>query len=695
MSVPVCSARSLLRNRSWPKSSETFQQTPSITELIDSIANLSTLNQLSSAFSAFSLLQLHSTSSLLLRPISSLLSCSTTIKSLSHGLQLHAKAITLGFLNSHLIFPRLTSFYTSLGHLSSAHSLVVDSLDVLPWNMLISGCAKNGFFLQAVDAYRDLVQRGVEPDSFTFTSVLSVCGEVLDLELGKEVHARIMEGNAGWNLFVMNALVAMYSKCGSLDVARKLFDGMLERDVVSWNSMISGYASKGMWKEAFQVFDWMRGEGVEVNSVTWNTIAGGCLQMGEHEEALRLVSQMIWCGSGVDFVTLVIGLNACSRLGSLKLGKEIHGLAVRMCCDGMESVHNALIIMYSRCKSINYACIVFGRAKSRSLVTWNSMIAGFALADKVEEISLAFQDMVSSGVQPNYVTVVTVLSLCARVANLQHGCELHCHIIKHGYKGYRLLWNALVDMYSKSGRISVAKRVFDMMSDRDGISYTSLIAGFGMQGDGQSAVELFEDMIEYGIKPDHVSMVAILSACSHSGLVSEGEVLFNKMVNLYGIAPHMEHFSCMVDLYSRAGLLSKAEEMLNGATLPPTAAMWAALVGACQVHGNTEIGERAARKLLEMKTDNAGHYVLIANMYAAAGCWEELAKVRTLMRDLGVRKAPGCAWVDLGNGFHPFLVGDRSSPLSPEIYEVLDALCEQMRDTGNIADEMLVFDEQL
>lgn len=561
--------------------------------------------------------------------------------------------------------------------------------------MLISSYAKNGFFLQAVDAYRDLVGRGVEPDSFTYTKMLSVCGEVVDLELGKEVHARVMVGGAGWDLFVMNALVGMYGKCGSLDVARKLFDEMPERDVVSWSSMISGYAFKEMWKEAFQVFDWMRAECVEVNSVTWNTIASGYLQVGKHEEALRLISQMIWNGSGVDFVTMVIGLNACSRFGSLKSGKEIHGLAVRMCSDEMETVMNALITMYSRCKSINYARIVFGRAMNRNLVTWNSMIAGFALEDQVEETSLAFQDMVLSGLQPNYVTVVTVLSLCARVVNLQHGCELHCHIIKHGYKGYRLLWNALVDMYSKSGRILIARRVFDTMSDRDGISYTSLMAGYGMQGDGHSAVKLFEEMIEYGIKPDHVSMVAILSACSHSGLVSEGEMLFDKMINLYKIAPRMEHFSCMVDLYARAGLLSKAEEMLNRTPIPPTAAMWAALVGACQVHGDTEISERAARKLLDMNTDNAGKYVLIANMYAAAGCWGELAKVRTLMRDLGVRKAPGCAWVDLGTGFHPFLVGDRSSPLSPEIYDVLDALFEQMRDTGNIDAEMLAFDEQV
>jgi pentatricopeptide repeat protein len=314
------------------------------------------------------------------------------------------------------------------------------------------------------------------------------------------------------------------------------------------------------------------------------------------------------------------------------------------------------------------------------------MIASFALSDDAEEASKLFREMVCRGVQPNYVTVVTYLALCARVANLQHGQELHTHIVKHGFKGYRLLWNSLIDMYSKSGRLLVAQNVFDTMDDRDMISYTSMIAGYGMQGKGAVALQIFYQMVDSGIKPDHISMVTVLTACSHSGLVTEGEELFYKMTSSYGIKPQMEHYSCMVDLYARSGLIEKAEGMLNESSFPPTSTMWAALVGACHERGNIEIGERAARRLLEMRTENAGHYVLIANMYAAAGCWDELATVRKLMRDLGVTKAPGLAWADLGNGFTPFLVGDRSNPLAPEIYEILDELSEQMRNISNSSD---------
>ncbi|XP_019704030.2 pentatricopeptide repeat-containing protein At1g71490 [Elaeis guineensis] len=680
------------------------QQAPSIpplsnhplNSLIDSIKSFSSHGHLSKAFTTFSFLRLHSSSLLLPIPLSCLLSCTTSQRALPQGHQLHALILSLGLQDHPSLLPRLTTFYATFNLRSDARAAVFSSnaFHVLPWNLLISACVRDGFPADALLVYKEMVRRGVEPDRFTFPSVLRACSEVLDLDLGKEVHRCIENGSMGWNLFAYNALVAMYSKCGELGVARKLFDEMPERDVVSWNSMISGYASKGMWDKALELFDMMRAGSLEVSSVTWNTIIGGSLQMSNYREALRLISQMRASGSAMDFVTLIVGLNACSRLGSLRLGKEIHGLAIHTFCDGFETVRNALITMYSRCKDMDSANILFQMAEIRSLVTWNAMIAGFALSDQAEEASQVFRDMIHSGVEPNYVTVVTYLALCARVANLQHGRELHCFITKHGFEGHRLLWNSLVDMYSKSGRILVARKVFDVMSDRDEVSYTSMIAGYGMQGEGITALELFDGMIDSGIKPDHIAMVAVLSACSHSGLVSQGQALFEKMVDSYNVVPRMEHYSCMVDLFSRAGLLGKAEEILDGTPFPPTSAMWAALVGACQVYGNTEIGERAARKLLEMRTDNSGHYVLIANMYAAAGCWEELAKVRTMMRDLGVRKAPGLAWADLGNGFHPFVVGDRSNPLAPEIYEMLEGLTDQMRDAGYVGNLDLWLEEE-
>ncbi|KAF2922348.1 pentatricopeptide repeat-containing protein At1g71490 [Oryza sativa Japonica Group] len=662
----------------------------SLHSLLASLSSSSALRLLPFPLLAFSRLRRHlppaaGTSHLLLRPVAALLHHHRS--HLRLGVQLHALSLSLGLSRHPILLPRLLSVYTSHPSLlPSAASVAADSTLPLPYNVLISSCLRHGLPLQALAAYQEMGKNGVLPDVFTYPSVLRACAEARELVLGRAVHMHAAGAGMDGNLFFQNALMSMYAKCGDLASARKVFDGMVQRDVVSWNSMISSYAAVGQWAEAMELFRRMRDEGTEVNSVTWNTIAGGYIQMRDYRAAVGLIREMVRGGAEVDYVTLVIGLNACSRVGWLRLGKEIHGLAVRMCCDQVESVSNALITMYARCKDMECARMLFRMLECPGVVTWNTMLSSFALSDCAEEASSIFREMICRGVKPNYVTVVTYLALCARVANLQHGQELHGHIVKHGFKGYRLLWNSLIDMYSKSGRLSVAQNVFDTMDDCDMISYTSMIAGYGMQGKGTVALRLFEQMIDSGIKPDHIIMVTVLSACSHSGLVLEGEELFNKMVISYGIKPQMEHYSCMIDLYARAGLLEKAEEMLDHTPFPPTSTMWAALVGACHDRGNIEIGERAARKLLEMRTENAGHYVLIANMYAAAGCWDELATVRKLMRDLGVTKAPGLAWTDLGNGFTPFLVGDRSNPLAPEIYVVLDELSEQMRNINNCSD---------
>ncbi|KAK3126824.1 hypothetical protein QOZ80_7AG0563430 [Eleusine coracana subsp. coracana] len=671
----------------------------SLHSLLASFSSLSALRLLPVPLLAFSRLRGHlppaaAATHLLLRPIASLLQFHRS--DLRVGLQFHALSLSLGLSVHPLLLPRLLSLYSHHPSLlPAASSLAAGATCPQPYNVLISACLGHGLPRHALAAYQEMAESAVLPDAFTYPSVLRACAETKDLELGRAVHVRAADAGMDEHLFFQNALVSMYAKCGDLVAARKVFDGMGLMDVVSWNSMISGYAASGQWKEAVELFRRMRTEGAELNSVTWNTVAGGYIQMRDYRAAMELIREMVMGGAGVDFVTLVIGSNACSRAGWLRLGKEIHGLAVRMHCDGIESVSNAVITMYARCKDMKRALLLFRMLRSSGLVTWNTMLAGFALADDAEEASRIFHEMVCSDVQPNYVTVVTYLALCARVANLQHGRELHTHIIKHGFKGYRLLWNSLIDMYSKSGKLLVAQNVFDTMDDRDMISYTSMIAGYGMQGKGTVALQIFNQMIDSGIMPDDIIMVTVLSACSHSGLVDEGEELFDKMVNSYGIKPQMEHYSCMVDLYARAGLLEKAEKMLNQAPFPATSTMWAALVGACHERGNIIIGERSARRLLEMRTENAGHYVLVANMYAAAGCWNELATVRKMMRDLGVLKAPGLAWADLGNGFTPFLVGDRSNPLAPEIYEVLGELSEQMRNMNNCSDLDILSLEEL
>ncbi|KAI8528952.1 hypothetical protein RHMOL_Rhmol12G0188100 [Rhododendron molle] len=672
-----------------------------VDSLLTSLKDFAWKGHLFQAFRTFSLIRCQSSFGVacvkILRATSFLLISCSDLKSLSEGRQLHAFVISSGLDKHPMLVRKLISFYSAFNLLADAHLVTEtsESLHPLHWNLLISTYVRNGLWQGALSTYRQMVNAGIRPDNFTYPSVLKACGQELNLDFGREVHKSIDASCLDWCLFVQNALVSMYARCGEVDDARKLFDEMPEKDAVSWNSMISGYACKGRWGEAFELFKSMRMQGVELNIITWNTIAGGCLKTGNYKGAVELLPQMTTSGIHLDSVAVLIGLGACSHMCSLILGKEIHCVAIRSHFSGLHNVQNALINMYARCKDLRHAHNLFLSLEAKSIISWNSIISGYTHWDFSEEASFLFRKMLFSGIEPNYVTIASILPLCARVANLQHGKEFHCYIIRRvWFNDYLLLWNALVDMYARSGKVFLARRLFDMLSRKDEVTYTSIIAGYGIQGEGQAAIKLFEEMIRFQIKPDHVTMVAILSACSHSGLVTQGQMLFEKMLAVYGVIPRLEHYACMVDLFGRAGLLKKAEEIIRRMPYHPSPAMWATLIGACRIHGNTEMGEWAAEKLLEMRPENSGYYVLIANMYASAGCWNKLARVRTLMRDLGVTKAPGCAWVDAGAGFSPFLVEDTSNSQANEIYPLLGGLTKQMKDAGYVVAEDLDLDDE-
>ncbi|MFS7922781.1 putative tetratricopeptide-like helical domain superfamily [Helianthus anomalus] len=658
--------------------------------LLTSLKQSSTQHNLSKAFNTFSLILQHThnhKTDTLLQSLASLFACCSQINAISQGKQLHAFAISSGLSTSPVLLPKLATFYSVSNLLNDAYIVTETSniLHPLPWNVVISGYVRAGCLKDGLFVYRKMVGKGVIPDKFTYPSVLKACGEDFDLGFGREVHESIVKAGLERNLFVRNALVFMYGKCGDLNVARQLFDEMPVRDCVSWNSIISGYACKGMWREAFELFDRMRDENVEVNMIIWNTVAGGYLKTRNYVRVLKLISELRASGAEWDPVAVINGLGACSHIGVLKIGKEVHGQAIRTCCHGYDNVRNALITMYARCKDLKRAYIVFNLVENKSVITWNSIISGFAHCDNAEVATFLFREMLNSKTEPNYVTIASILPVCARVANLQHGKEFHCYITKHEeFKDYLLLFNSLIDMYARSGKILLAKRLFDSLTNRDEVTYTSLIAGYGVQGEGQTAVDLFEEMIQSNIKPDHVTMVAVLSACSHSALVNQGQTLFKKMYNVYDIKPRLEHFSCMVDLYGRAGLLRKAEEIISTMPYDPTPAMWATIIGACRIHGNRELGEFAGEKLLEMRPRNSGYYVLMANLYADYGCWEKLAEVRVLMRELGVNKVPGCAWLDVGSGFTEFLAADTRNIKAVEMYNLLDGMSEQLKEAGYV-----------
>jgi pentatricopeptide repeat protein len=297
---------------------------------------------------------------------------------------------------------------------------------------------------------------------------------------------------------------------------------------------------------------------------------------------------------------------------------------------------------------------------------------------------MLFHQMQLSDVALDSVTLVNVLPACANLAALQCCKHIHCYIIVRGFELDVRVVNALIDAYAKCGSLQPARQLFDKMSKRDVVSWNVMIAGYGMDGCGEAAIALFEQMQQTGMKPDEITFIGVLSACSHAGLVDEGCRYFNRMQQDYAIPPTLEHYASMADLLGRAGLLDEARELIETMPIQPDAAVWGALLGACRIHGSVELGERVAGCLFELDPENAGCYVLLSNIYAAASQWEDARKVRVTMKERGVKKPSGCSLIEINYRIHKFIAGDRSHPQSENIYATLETLAEQIKEAGYV-----------
>ncbi|KAH9324049.1 hypothetical protein KI387_004227, partial [Taxus chinensis] len=452
--------------------------------------------------------------------------------------------------------------------------------NVVTWTCMISGYSTQGYPSEALTLFHQMQEAGGKPDAFTFSIVLQLCAKLGNLEEGKDVHERIIRSGLECNVFVGTALVDMYAKCGSIENARHVFDKMLERDVVSWNAMLAGYVQNVEIEEAWKLFEEMP----ERDLVSWNTMVAGCAQNGHGDEALKLFRQM------------------------------------------------------------------------------------------------------QAFVKPNAESVTVVLLACAGLAALEEGKEVHGVISRSGFASDFFVANALMGMYSKCGSVEDAYHVFDDMQERDVVSWTTIILGYATNGYGKEALGLFERMEQSGMNPDHVTFVGVLSACCHAGLVDEGFKYFENMNQYYNIRPGMAHYGCMVDLLGRAGRLVEAQNFISNMPVKPDAAVWSSLLSACRVHKDIEIAESTAEHLFELEPENAAPYVLLSNIYASARRWDGIEKVRMMMESRNVVKKPGCSWIVVDKQVNAFCGGDRSHPQMHIIYAELERLSGQMKAMGYLPD---------
>ncbi|XP_034224055.1 pentatricopeptide repeat-containing protein At5g44230 isoform X2 [Prunus dulcis] len=422
---------------------------------------------------------------------------------------------------------------------------------------------------------------GNGPVSFTFSALFKACGDVLDVNLGRQIHAQtILVGGFAADLYVGNTMIDMYVKCGFLDCGRKVFDEMPDRDVVSWTELIVAYTKIGDMGSARELF-----EGLPVKDmVAWTAMVTGYAQNARPRDALDCFERMQGAGVGTDEITLVGLISACAQLGASKYANWVRDIAEK---------------------------------------------SGFGPTENV------------------------------------------------------LVGSALIDMYSKCGSLDEAYKVFQGMKERNVFSYSSMILGFAMHGRANAAIELFHEMLTTEIRPNRVTFIGVLTACSHAGMVDQGRQLFATMEKYYNVVPSADHYTCMVDLLGRAGRLEEALELVETMPIAAHGGVWGALLGACRIHGNPDIAQIAANHLFELEPDSIGNHVMLSNIYASAGRWADVSGVRKMMKEKGLKKNPAYSWVETKKGvIHEFCAGETNHPEYAEIKKALDDLLNRLQAHG-------------
>ncbi|KAH9317982.1 hypothetical protein KI387_019751, partial [Taxus chinensis] len=604
---------------------------------------------------------------------------------LSEGKQihLHINHNTTDFkLSTHTSLQcKLISMYDKCGSLEDARTVFDDMSEpnLSSWNTIVGAYRRHGLPREALKLFYQMQRTSVKPDSFTFSSILPACASTEALEPGMEIHRTIMESTFLSDAVVVNAVIDMYAKCGSMKKARQLFDKMPQRNVVSWNAIVFGYAHNGVIDEAWRLFQEMP----QRNVISWNAVVAGYAHNGLLEKALEVINQMQLDGIKPNSATFAGILPACTQMGALEQGVEIHR---RIRENGFLSdvvLGNTLIAMYAKCGSIQKARELFDQLPQQDVVSWNAIIAGYAQHGLVENALEIFSQMQGTDIQSDQFTFSSILSACTKTGSLEWGMEIHQRIIGSGLFSEVVAVNALIDMYAKCGRIKKARRLFDKMHDRNVVSWTTMIAGYALHGYGWDALKLFELMKHSGTNPNHVSFVCVLYACSHAGLVEEGCKYFCH------ITPKMDHYACMVDLLGRAGHLEEALNFIIKMPIIPDEVVWMCLFAACRSRKNIWLGEFVATLVFELDPKCASPYILLSNIYADVGRWDGVQKVRKMMKDKGIKKVPGFSWIEVHKMVHTFCVGDRSHPQTQGIYAMLENLSWEVKAAGYIPNTRL------
>ena len=578
---------------------------------------------------------------------------------LYYGELLHGYSVKSSFVNSVFVGSALVDMYTKVGKIQQG-CRVFDEMpvrNVVSWTAVITGLVQAGYAKEGLVYFSEMQRSKVEYDSYSFAIALKACADFGALNYGREIHAKTMKKGFNESSFVANTLATLYNKCGKLVYGMRLFEKMRTQDVVSWTTIITTLVQMGQEEHAIEAFIKMKESDVSPNEYTFAAIISGV-----------------------------------ANLAITECGEQLHAHVLRIGLVDSLSVANSIITMYSKCGQLTSASMVFHGMTRRDIVSWSTIIAAYSQGGYGEEAFEYLSWMRREGPKPNEFAFASVLSVCGSLAILEQGKQLHAHVLSIGLEHTAMIQSALINLYSKCGSIKDASKIFNVAENEDIVSWTAMINGYAEHGCSQKAIDLFVKIHTGGLKPDSVTFIGVLTACSHAGLVDLGFHYFNLMINEYRINPSKEHYGCMIDLLCRAGRLNDAERMIKSMPFQRDDVVWSTLLRACRLNGDVDRGIRAAEEILKLDPNCAGTHITLANIYASKGRLSESANVRKIMKSKGVIKEPGWSWIKVKNLLSAFVAGDRSHPQGEDIYCMLDLLASRteiaIQEVGSLLNDV-------
>lgn len=548
------------------------------------------------------------------------------------------------------------------------------------WNVAIRGFSEAEEPKEVVLLYKQMLVMGSRPDNYTYPLLFKACARLLGSRTGGAILGHVLHLGFDSDIFVNNAVIHMFVVWGELETARQVFGRSCVRDLVSWNSLINGYVHMGRPIDALRLFKEMEGEEIKPDEVTMIGVVSSCAQLGDLEIGRKFHRYVEENG-----LKLTVALNNVLMDMYVKCGDLD---AARLLFDYMPKrtvvSWTTMVAGFVKFGRLDDARRCFDEMPDRDVVLWNAMISGYVQHNRATDALTLFHEMQATSIRPNEAIMVSLLSLSSQIGALDVGQWVHHYIKKHEIPLTVALGTSLVDMYAKCGNIQKSLGVFREIPERNALTWTAMIGGLAIHGLGHDAINHFSEMIATGCRPDEVTFVEVLSACCHAGLVDQGRQFLTEMSLKYNLSPKLKHYSCMVDLLGRAGLLDEADELIRTMPMKPDAALWGAFFFACRIHGNVSMGERAASQLLQLDPSDSGIYVLLANMYVEANMWREAGKVRMTMRERGIEKIPGGSSIEVNGFVYEFIVRDKSHPQSEEISSCLLQLTRHLELPGYI-----------